>query len=118
MEKKLAELKKRIAAARAAGGRRYPSDVRAGAADAARSWLAAGGRRAELLLRLDVSGSTLDYWMARPTASSKRVVRRVAVVASGSREANSEGLVAQLGAGVLVAGLTVDDMIALARGLA
>lgn len=113
MEKKLLSLRKRLAASRGAGERRYPAQLRAEVVETGRAWRSGGGSRAKLAALLAVNGSTLDYWL-HGRRDRVEAVREVAVVA----ETRSQGLVAQFGGGVSVEGLTVEDLIALARGLA
>lgn len=115
MDKEISKLKMRLAAARASSAKRYPSDLRDEVVKLAASWRAAGRKRSELIRALEMSGATLDSWVkpAQSTASSSHeVIRPVELV-----DDRAEGLVAVLGDNVRVEGLSIADVIALARGL-
>jgi len=136
MDKPISELRKRIEQATAdQGGRKvFPAGLRDDVVALALAWMSRGKSRAELARRLGMNGGTLAYWMERhaPAARPETRVRPVRVLGAERasvrpvRVLDAEVASAPpatvpsivLPSGARIEGLTMDQLLTLARALA
>lgn len=101
-------------------GRRYPMSLRATAVEYARSEIARGGSVSAAAGALGVNGQTLTYWLSKsptPSAQASLVPVHVVDVVASRRQQRSDSIAMTLPNGIVVSGLTTDDILVLVRGL-
>lgn len=124
MDKTISELRERIERTprTKAGRRRYRAELRDDIAELARAWARRGKPRSELARRLGIHHDTLNYWLQSQSRKAQRNarIRPVRVVgtepASVAPPAVTRSLL--LPSGARVEGVTLDELITLARALA
>jgi len=124
MDKTISELRERIeqSSKTKAGRRAYRAELRADIAELARAWTSRGNTWSELARRLGISRYTLKCWMQPRTRDAQRSARMrpVRVLDPESAPAAPPTVTRSLvlPSGARVEGLTMDELITLARALA
>ena len=123
MDKKISELRERIEqTTRTKAGRKwYGADLRDDIVALERVWTRSGKSRAELARRLGMAPYTLTDWVHSRAAQTpaRACVRPVRVLEPEPRSAAPTGTRSLLlGSGARIEGLTLDELITLARALA
>ena len=122
MEKTISALRERIEQAdEDQGGRKiFAAELREAVVALAQAWVASGQSRSALARRLGMNPATLAWWMHRhgPAARDAAVVRPVHLVEEATpRRAAAGPRTVRLPSGVCIDGLTLDEVLAVARAL-
>lgn len=112
MKTELASLRKRVVRARSDGSSHFPKAVRAEVLAALPQWRARGGSIGAFCEAVGVNRHTLDWWRKQRAPVAKGRVVEVEVT-----DDESPAIVCELGRGVLIRGLSMAQVIELARGL-
>lgn len=123
METKIAELRKRIERTKRnrRGHKIFAVELRDQVVELAHAWMADGRRRSELARRLGLDAATLSYWLhqcgpaAAPDEARVRPVQVFDIPASDARTGERSIV---LPSGIRIEGLTLGDVVELARALA
>lgn len=122
MEKTISALRERIEQAdEDQGGRKvFAAALRDAVVELAGAWVASGQSRSALARRLGMNPATLAWWMHRhaPAPHETAVIRPVHLVEDERPRRGAAGLrTVRLPSGVCIEGLTLDEVLAVARAL-
>lgn len=123
MDKRISELRERIeqSSKTKAGRRAYRAELRDDIAELALAWTSGGNTWSELARRLGISRETLKCWMRSRTgdAQGNARMRPVRVLDTEAAPAGPRAVTHSLllPSGARIEGLTMDELITLARAL-
>jgi transposase-like protein len=120
MDKTISELRERIeqSSKTKTGGRAYRAELRDDIVELTLAWTSHGNARSELARRLGISSETLKCWMQSRTRDAQRNARMRPVRVLDPEPPPTMARTLLLPSGARIEGLTMDELITLARALA